>query len=166
MTTPSHTGRALIVSITDHLLHGEDDGGAGALVTELLIEAGFVVDGTVVVPSDEVAIRTALRRLHDEATDLAVTCERAILSRAEAGCSCCRRATAGGRAARCGATTRSGACCRRSTATSRGGGRARVRRGATAGVTSSGAPAGVPGLLGTRGLRLLRCVTAAGLTAA
>lgn len=73
MTTPSHTGRALIVSITDHLLHGEDDGGAGALVTELLVEAGFVVDGTVVVPSDEVAIRTALNTAVIGGVDLVVT---------------------------------------------------------------------------------------------
>ncbi|GAA1996228.1 MogA/MoaB family molybdenum cofactor biosynthesis protein [Nakamurella flavida] len=73
MTTPTHAGRALIVSITDHLLHGEDDGGAGALVTELLAEAGFVVDGTVVVPSDEVAIRTALNTAVIGGVDLVVT---------------------------------------------------------------------------------------------
>lgn len=73
MTTPTHTGRALIVSITDHLLHGEDDEGAGALVTELLAEAGFVVDGTVVVPSDEVAIRTALNTAVIGGVDLVVT---------------------------------------------------------------------------------------------
>ena len=51
-TSAPHAGRALIVSITDHLVHGEDDQGAGALVTELLAEAGFVVDGTVTVPSE------------------------------------------------------------------------------------------------------------------
>ena len=57
MSANHHAGRALIVSITDHTLHGEDDGGAGALVTELLVEAGFVVDGSVTVPSDEVVPR-------------------------------------------------------------------------------------------------------------
>ncbi len=41
LSSTIHAGRALIVSITDHALHGEDDGGAGALVTELLTEAGF-----------------------------------------------------------------------------------------------------------------------------
>ena len=44
-------------------------------------------------------------------------------------------------------------------------GRAEFQR-AREGVGELGHRAGVPGLLGTRGLRLLRCVTAAGLTAA
>src|SRR5699024_3415092 len=35
----------------------------------------------------DVEVRADLRRIHDQTTDLAVTCERAILSRAEAGCS-------------------------------------------------------------------------------
>ena len=73
MSTSMHAGRALIVSITDHTLHGEDDGGAGALVTELLAEAGFVVDGSVAVPSDEVAIRTALNTAVIGGVDLVVT---------------------------------------------------------------------------------------------
>ncbi|HEY5877482.1 MAG TPA: MogA/MoaB family molybdenum cofactor biosynthesis protein [Nakamurella sp.] len=73
MSTSHHAGRALIVSITDHTLHGEDDGGAGALVTELLQEAGFVVDGSVTVPSDEVAIRTALNTAVIGGVDLVVT---------------------------------------------------------------------------------------------
>ena len=37
-----------------------DDGGAAALVTELLTEAGFVVDGALAVPSEAVDIRSAL----------------------------------------------------------------------------------------------------------
>ncbi len=73
VSTSHHAGRALIVSITDHTLHGEDDGGAGALVTELLAEAGFVVDGSVAVPSDEVAIRTALNTAVIGGVDLVVT---------------------------------------------------------------------------------------------
>ena len=72
-TSAPHAGRALIVSITDHLVHGEDDQGAGALVTELLIEAGFVVDGTVTVPSEAVDIRTALNTGVIGGVDLIVT---------------------------------------------------------------------------------------------
>ena len=36
-TPPLRTGRALIVSITDQTVHGENDGGLGALVAELLL---------------------------------------------------------------------------------------------------------------------------------
>jgi len=72
-TSAPHAGRALIVSITDHLVHGEDDQGAGALVTELLVEAGFVVDGTVTVPSEAVDIRTALNTGVIGGVDLIVT---------------------------------------------------------------------------------------------
>ena len=73
-TTPTvQSGRALIVSITDHLVHGEDDAGAGALVTELLREAGFVVDGSVTVPSEAVDIRTALNTGVIGGVDLIVT---------------------------------------------------------------------------------------------
>jgi molybdenum cofactor synthesis domain-containing protein len=72
-TTAPHAGRALIVSITDHLVHGEDDQGAGALVAELLDEAGFVVDGTVTVPSEAVGIRTALNTGVIGGVDLIVT---------------------------------------------------------------------------------------------
>ena len=61
------------MSITDHLVHGEDDAGAGALVTELLSEAGFVVDGSVTVPSEAVDIRTALNTGVIGGVDLIVT---------------------------------------------------------------------------------------------
>lgn len=73
MPTTTHAGRALIVSITDQLVHGEGDDGAGALVTELLTEAGFVVDGSVAVPSDAVDIRNALNTAVIGGVDLVVT---------------------------------------------------------------------------------------------
>jgi molybdenum cofactor synthesis domain-containing protein len=73
MSTTPHSGRALIVSITDQLVHGESDDGAGALVTELLTEAGFVVDGSVAVPSDTVDIRNALNTAVIGGVDLVVT---------------------------------------------------------------------------------------------
>ena len=68
-----HHGRALIVSVTDQLVHGEDDSGAGGLVTELLTEAGFAVDGTVSVPSNEADIRNAVNTAVIGGVDLVVT---------------------------------------------------------------------------------------------
>ncbi len=68
-----HVGRALIVSISDQLVHGDDDAGAGALVTELLAEAGFAVDGSVAVPSDSTDIRNALNTAVIGGADLVVT---------------------------------------------------------------------------------------------
>lgn len=74
MTVPQpHVGRALIVSVSDQLMHGDDDAGAGALVTELLAEAGFAVDGTVAVPSDETQIRNAINTAVIGGVDLVVT---------------------------------------------------------------------------------------------
>lgn len=74
MTLPQHHhGRALIVSITDQMVHGEDESGAGPLVTELLTEAGFTVDGTVAVPSDETDIRNAINTAVIGGVDLVVT---------------------------------------------------------------------------------------------
>lgn len=72
-TTPPHAGRALVVSISDDLVHGQHDFGAGALVTELLIEAGFTVDGSVAVPSDPTDIRNALNTAVIGGVDLVVT---------------------------------------------------------------------------------------------
>lgn len=72
-TTPPHAGRALVVSISDELVHGQDDSGAGALVIELLIEAGFTVDGSVAVPSDPTDIRSALNTAVIGGVDLVVT---------------------------------------------------------------------------------------------
>lgn len=71
--TPPHAGRALVVSVSDDLVHGHDDSGAGALVTELLIEAGFTVDGSVSVPSDPADIRNALNTAVIGGVDLVVT---------------------------------------------------------------------------------------------
>lgn len=74
MTLPQiNHGRALIVSVTDQLVHGDDDSGAGALVTELLTEAGFTVDGTLAVPSDETDIRNAINTAVIGGVDLVVT---------------------------------------------------------------------------------------------
>ena len=53
-------GRALVVVVDDRTAHGDEEDHSGPLVTELLGEAGFVVDGVVVVSSDEVEIRNAL----------------------------------------------------------------------------------------------------------
>ncbi|WP_309130531.1 glutamyl-tRNA reductase [Brevibacterium sp.] len=60
--------------------------GQGALAVETRSAASPYSQDEKVLAAD-VEIRAALMKLHDEATDLAVTCERAILSRAEAGCS-------------------------------------------------------------------------------
>lgn len=72
-STLPHPGRALIVSISDQLVHGEDDAGAGALVSELLTEAGFAVDALVAVPSDGTDIRNALNTAVIGGVDLVVT---------------------------------------------------------------------------------------------
>ncbi|MGO2037631.1 MAG: glutamyl-tRNA reductase [Brevibacterium sp.] len=60
--------------------------GQGALAVETRgADSPYAVDTDAMAA--DVEVRAALRRLHDVTTDLAVTCERAILSRAEAGCS-------------------------------------------------------------------------------
>ncbi|MGH3784944.1 MAG: molybdenum cofactor biosynthesis protein, partial [Pseudonocardiaceae bacterium] len=53
-------GRALVVVVDDRVVHGERGDATGPLVTELLEEAGFVVDGSVVVAGESVDIRNAL----------------------------------------------------------------------------------------------------------
>ena len=73
MTSAASAGRALIVSVTDDQVHGDGDHGAGALVTELLLEAGFVVDGSVTVPSEALDIRSALNTGVIGGVDLIVT---------------------------------------------------------------------------------------------
>jgi molybdenum cofactor synthesis domain-containing protein len=60
------------VTVSDQLSHGED-GWVGGLVTELLGEAGFAVDGTVTVPSSEPDIRTVLNTAVIGGVDLVVT---------------------------------------------------------------------------------------------
>ena len=65
-------GRALVVVVDDRTAHGEED-HSGPLVTELLTEAGFVVDGVVVVAADEVEIRNALNTAVIGGVDLVVS---------------------------------------------------------------------------------------------
>jgi molybdenum cofactor synthesis domain-containing protein len=65
-------GRALVVVVDDRTAHGEED-HSGPLVTELLGETGFVVDGVVVVSADEVEIRNALNTAVIGGVDLVVS---------------------------------------------------------------------------------------------
>ena len=65
-------GRALVVVVDDRTAHGDED-DSGPLVTELLDEAGFVVDGVVVVAADEVEIRNALNTAVIGGVDLVVS---------------------------------------------------------------------------------------------
>ena len=53
-------GSALVVVVDDRTAPGSGTDSAGPLVTELLNEAGFAVDATIVVAADEVEIRNAL----------------------------------------------------------------------------------------------------------
>lgn len=52
-------GRSLVVIVNDRTAHGDQD-TSGPLVTELLAEAGFVVDGVVVVENDLSEIQNAV----------------------------------------------------------------------------------------------------------
>lgn len=65
-------GRALVIVVDDRTAHGEED-HSGPLVTELLAEAGFMVDGVVVVAADEVEIRNALNTAVIGGVDLVVS---------------------------------------------------------------------------------------------
>jgi molybdenum cofactor synthesis domain-containing protein len=66
-------GRALVVVVDDRTAHGDEQDHSGPLVTELLTEAGFVVDGVVAVAADEVEIRTALNTAVIGGVDLVVS---------------------------------------------------------------------------------------------
>jgi molybdenum cofactor synthesis domain-containing protein len=66
-------GRALIVIVDDRVAHGEHEDSTGPLVTELLEEAGFIVDGTVAVAGEVVDIRNALNTAVIGGVDLVVT---------------------------------------------------------------------------------------------
>ena len=66
-------GRALVVIVDDRTAHGDEEDHSGPVVTELLGEAGFVVDGVVVVSSDEVEIRNALNTAVIGGVDLVVS---------------------------------------------------------------------------------------------
>jgi molybdenum cofactor synthesis domain-containing protein len=65
-------GRALVVVVDDRTAHGDED-HSGPLVTELLTEAGFYVDGVVAVAADEVEIRNALNTAVIGGVDLVVS---------------------------------------------------------------------------------------------
>jgi molybdenum cofactor synthesis domain-containing protein len=69
----SLVGRALVVVVDDRTAHGDEADHSGPLVAELLGEAGFVVDGVVVVSSDEVEIRNALNTAVIGGVDLVVS---------------------------------------------------------------------------------------------
>lgn len=66
-------GRALVVIVDDRVSAGERSDSTGPLVTELLEEAHFVVDGVVTAPGDVVAIRSALNTAVIGGVDLVVT---------------------------------------------------------------------------------------------
>lgn len=66
-------GRALVVVVDDRRARGVAEDHSGPLVTELLAEAGFVVDGVVVVSADEVEIRNALNTAVIGGVDLVVS---------------------------------------------------------------------------------------------
>jgi molybdopterin biosynthesis enzyme MoaB len=65
-------GRALVVVVDDRTANGDED-HSGPLVTELLTEAVFVVDGVVAVAADEVEIRNALNTAVIGGVDLVVS---------------------------------------------------------------------------------------------
>ncbi|WP_218025256.1 MogA/MoaB family molybdenum cofactor biosynthesis protein [Nocardia jejuensis] len=65
-------GRALVVVVDDRTAHGGVD-SLGPLVTELLTEAGFLVDASVSVQADEVEIRNALNTAVIGGVDLVIS---------------------------------------------------------------------------------------------
>ncbi|MEO6792674.1 MAG: MogA/MoaB family molybdenum cofactor biosynthesis protein [Mycobacterium sp.] len=69
---PEVAGRALVVVVDDRTAHGDEDLN-GPLVTELLAEGGFMVDGVVAVSADEVEIRNALNTAVIGGVDLVVS---------------------------------------------------------------------------------------------
>jgi molybdenum cofactor synthesis domain-containing protein len=66
-------GRALIVIVDDRVAHGEHEDTVGPLVTELLEENGFIVDGTVAVAGESVVIRNALNTAVIGGVDVVIT---------------------------------------------------------------------------------------------
>lgn len=65
-------GRALVVVVDDRSAHGGTD-SIGPLVVELMSEAGFLVDATVLVAADEVEIRNALNTAVIGGVDLVIS---------------------------------------------------------------------------------------------
>ena len=70
---PGSAGRALVVVVDDRRARGVEEDDSGPLVSELLHEAGFVVDGVVAVAADEVEIRNALNTAVIGGVDLVVS---------------------------------------------------------------------------------------------
>lgn len=68
---PERVLRAVIVAVSDHPEDG--DSPSGALVTELLVEAGFHVDALVHVPCSMEAVRQALQTCIIGGVDLVLT---------------------------------------------------------------------------------------------
>ena len=66
-------GRALVVVVDDRVAQGEQENSIGSLVTELLEEAGFIVDGTVAVAGETVDIRNALNTAVIGGVDVVIT---------------------------------------------------------------------------------------------
>lgn len=66
-------GRALVVVVDDRVTHAEHEDTMGPLVTELLEEAGFIVDGVVAVRGEAVDIRNALNTAVIGGVDLVIT---------------------------------------------------------------------------------------------
>jgi molybdenum cofactor synthesis domain-containing protein len=66
-------GRALVVVVDDRVAQGEQENNIGPLVTELLEEAGFIVDGTVAVAGETVDIRNALNTAVIGGVDVVIT---------------------------------------------------------------------------------------------
>ena len=66
-------GRALVVIVDDRTAHGDSVDSTGPLVTELLNEAGFLVDAVVAVAADEVEIRNALNTAVIGGVDLVIS---------------------------------------------------------------------------------------------
>jgi len=65
-------GRALVIVVDDRTAHGDIDQN-GPLVTELLTEGGFLVDGVIAVEADEVEIRSALNTAVIGGVDLVIS---------------------------------------------------------------------------------------------
>ena len=66
-------GRALVVVVDDRVARGEQEDSIGLLVTELLEEAGFIVDGSVAVAGETVDIRNALNTAVIGGVDVVIT---------------------------------------------------------------------------------------------
>lgn len=70
-TTPPARRRALVVLVADNVLDSGED--TDRLVTELLVEAGFAVDGAVSVRSKKTEIRQAIETAVIGGVDLVLT---------------------------------------------------------------------------------------------